>query len=188
MMINKAVLIVIGATAVLVACSVKAPELRVTGEKTALENQILGTYQQIANDTWLITSTRAVGSNQPVSTSEQKTEVLSAVQNRKFNKDEINELKREKVIGEGRDGFLKILSTSQYQADSGYRQRVESLIAEENQDRRIIYDRIIAVNHTAADADPSKLDEIYQKLNYDESEPGTLFEQTDGSWKEKPKR
>ena len=45
----------------LLRCSVRAPELNVTGEKTALENQVLGTYQQIESDSWLIASSRAVG-------------------------------------------------------------------------------------------------------------------------------
>lgn len=42
------------------ACSIKPPEVRLTGEKTALEKEILGTYHQMREDTWMVASTRGV--------------------------------------------------------------------------------------------------------------------------------
>ena len=40
----------------LLGCSLQAPELVVTGERTALERQVLGSYQQLNEDLWLLSS------------------------------------------------------------------------------------------------------------------------------------
>jgi uncharacterized protein YdbL (DUF1318 family) len=175
-------LVLIGA---LVACSVKAPELTVTGEKTALENQILGTYQQIEGDTYVIASTRAVGSSTAAPVSDQKKQVLDAVQNRKFNKDDIDELKQAKVVGENNQGFLEILPTERYQQDADYKSLADKLVAEENRDRQVVYERVLTVNQSAAEAGEGKVSEIFAKLNYDNSAVGTLVQMADGSWIEK---
>ena len=173
----------------LVVCSVKAPELTVTGEKTALENQILGTYQQIESDSYVIASTRAVGksgSNAPA-VSDQKRQVLDAVQNRKFNKDDIDELKRDKVVGENNQGFLEILPLERYQHDLEYKSLVDRLVAEENRDRQVDYERVLTVNQSASEAGEGKVSEIFAKLNYDNTEPGTMVQTADGNWVEKAK-
>ncbi|MDZ7262572.1 MAG: hypothetical protein ONB05_10760 [candidate division KSB1 bacterium] len=87
-------------TLLVLNCSVKAPEVKITGEKTALENQVVGTYQQIEEDTWMVASVRASGQQPKVTMSEEKKRVLEAVQNRKFNKDDIDQFKRDGVLGE----------------------------------------------------------------------------------------
>ncbi len=172
-----------------VACSVKAPELTVTGEKTALENQILGTYQQIESDSYVIASTRAIGNSasNTAAVSDQKQQVLDAVQNRKFNKDDIDELKRDKVVGENNQGFLEILPLDRYQHDLEYKALVDRLVAEENRDRQVIYERVLAVNESASEAGQSKVSEIFAKLNFDNSEPGTMVQTAEGKWVEKTK-
>ncbi len=169
------------------ACSVKAPELNVTGEKTALENQVLGTYQQIESDTWLIASTRSVTNAPTAAASGARKEVLEAVQNRKFNKDDVDELKRNKTVGENNQGLLQLLPEARYETDADYRRSVDMIIEEENRDRLIIYERVISVNQGSADAEKGRVNEIFAKLNFDNSEPGTMIQQPDGTWVEKIK-
>ena len=168
------------------SCSVKLPELTFTGEKTALENQVLGIYQQIESDSWLIASTRSFNSN-TAEMSAPKQEVLEAVQNRKFNKDDVDELKRDKVIGEDNKGYLAVLGNDAYKQKTDYKQFVDQILVEENRDRQVIFERVMAVNMTAAQAGPTKVTDIFAKLNYDASEPGTLIQTLDGKWIEKPK-
>jgi uncharacterized protein YdbL (DUF1318 family) len=168
------------------SCSVKLPELTFTGEKTALENQVLGTYQQIESDSWLIASTRSFNSN-TAELSAPKQEVLEAVQNRKFNKDDVDELKRDKAIGEDNKGYLAVLDNDSYKQKPDYKQFVDQIVLEENRDRQIIFERVMAVNMTAAQAGQTKVTDIFAKLNYDASEPGTLIQTPDGKWIEKPK-
>ncbi len=168
-------------------CSVKAPELNVTGEKTALENQVLGTYQKIESDTWLIASTRSVANVSSAAASGARQEVLEAVQNRKFNKDDVDELKRNKTVGENNQGLLQMLPDSRYQSDPDYRRQVDIILEEENRDRLIIYERVISINQSGATAEKGRVNEIFAKLNYDNSEPGTMIQQPDGTWLEKGK-
>ncbi len=168
------------------ACSVKLPEITFTGEKTVLENQVLGVYQQIESDAWLIASTRSFNSS-TTEMSAPKQEVLEAVQNRKFNKDDVDELKRDKVVGEGNKGFLSILGNEDYRQKADYKQFVDQIVAEENRDRQIIFERVLAVNTTAAQAGSAKVNDIFAKLNFDASEPGTLIQTPDGQWVEKTK-
>jgi hypothetical protein len=168
-------------------CSVKAPEVQITGEKTALENQVLGTYQQIENDAFVIASTRSMESANSATLSSQKQQVLESVQNRKFNKDDIDELKRARVVGENNKGFLTLFPNERYNQDSDYKRMVDELIAEENRDREVIYERVIAINELASDTDEKKLDDIFAKLQFDNSETGTRIQQPDGTWTEKAK-
>lgn len=171
---------------VIAQCSIKAPELQVTGEKTALENQVLGTYEQIESDGWLIASTRAFGTKSSTEVSDTKQAVLEAVQNRKFNQDDVSELKHDKVIGENNKGFLHILGNNRYENDVSYRKLVDQIVEEENRDRQIIFDRVLSVNLSAAEAGKDRILEIFAKLNYDNSEAGTMVQTADGQWIEKP--
>lgn len=168
-------------------CSVRAPEVTVTGEKTALENQVIGTYELIEGDTWMIASTRGATQGTSQKMSVDKREVLEATQNRKFNKDDINEFKRDGVIGENSRGFLKIRETDHYNNDGKYKRTVDEIMAEENRDREIIYARVLQVNEDAAEAGQEKVYEIFAKLNHDTSEPGTWLQLPDGTWVKKAK-
>jgi uncharacterized protein YdbL (DUF1318 family) len=183
----KKALCIVGSVLLLAAlrCSVKAPELNVTGEKTALENQVLGSYQQIESDTWLIASARAVGSTPSAVLSGSKKEVMEAVQNRKFNKDEVDELKAGKVVGENNHGLLQTLPHARYDGDPAFRLYVDQIVSEENNDRMIIYERVMTVNQNSAES--AKANEIFARLNFDNSAPGTMIQNADGTWMEKPK-
>ena len=48
--LNRSFIFVLFLAAIWIAgCSVEAPEVKITGEKTALENQVIGTYEEIAD-------------------------------------------------------------------------------------------------------------------------------------------
>ena len=166
-------------------CSVQVPEFNVTGEKTSLENQVLGAYQQIESDTWVIASTRSIGSGQTTPMSTRRRQVLEAVQNRKFNKDEIDEFKKDQVVGENNKGFLTILSSEKYDSDENYRRVVDQVVKEENLDREVVYERIVAINQSAAEADQEERNQIFAKLNFDNSPTGTMIQKSDETWSEK---
>jgi uncharacterized protein YdbL (DUF1318 family) len=168
-------------------CSVRAPEVTVTGEKTALENQVIGTYELIEGDTWMIASTRGSTQSKSERLSVDKREVLEATQNRKFNKDDIDEFKRDGVLGENSSGFLEIRETERYRSDEKYKKIVDEILAEENRDREIIYTRVLQVNEAAAEAGQDKVYEIFARLNHDTSEPGTWLQLPDGTWVKKAK-
>lgn len=174
-------------TGLIVHCSVRAPEVTVTGEKTALENQVIGTYELIEGDTWMIASTRGSTQGTSQKMSVDKRQVLEAIQNRKFNKDDIDEFKEDGVLGENNHGFLEIRETDAYTTDEKYKRRVNEITTEENRDREIVYARVLQVNEAAAEAGQEKVHEIFSKLNHDTSEPGTWLQLADGTWVKKAK-
>ena len=113
------IILMIGLVGALVFnCSVKAPEVNITGEKTALENQVIGTYQQIEQDVWTLTSVRSVNSTQKPKMSSEKKRVLEAVQGRKFNKDDIEEFLKNGLVGENNQGLLEIRDNEKFGKDA----------------------------------------------------------------------
>src|SRR5690606_18823022 len=74
----------------------------VTSQRTALENQVMGTYKELDDELVLSGAVRGNGAAvKPVSPAVQ------ARQNQMFNADEIAELKAAGLLGEGADGYLK---------------------------------------------------------------------------------
>lgn len=167
----------------LMSCSVKAPEVNVTGEKTALENQVIGTYQEIEQDAWTLASVRstAPGKQQPTMSKEKK-KVFEAVQGRKFNKDDIDEFKKAEIVGENNNGLLEIKNQSKLDADPELKKRVVKIIKTENGYRKIIMDRIMVLNESAAKAGGDSVARIFAKINRDNSGPGTWIQKEDGEW------
>ncbi len=168
-------------------CSMKAPEVNITGEKTALENQVIGTYQEIEQDSWTIASVRSAGPGKKATISNEKKKVLTAVKNRKFNKDDINEFKREGVIGENNQGILEVRDFEKLNKNAGYKKRIEQVVANENKDRAIIRNRTIQINEQVAAAGEKAVARVFAKIYQDESEANTWIQADDGSWIKKKK-
>jgi len=166
---------------------VRTPEVQVTGEKTALENQVIGTYQQVADESWMIASTRAADSGQKAQMAAEKKEVLEAVQNRKFNKDDIDEFKRDGALGENNQGFLELRPLARLEEDLEYRNLVVRIMNEENRDRKVIYDRVLELNPNAGRAGSAAVYAVFAKMNIEESAPGTWVQAEDGTWYRKAK-
>jgi uncharacterized protein YdbL (DUF1318 family) len=167
---------------VVAACSVQTPEVRFTGEKTALENQILGTYSQVKEDVWMVASVRAASADSQITLSEEKRAVLNAVQNREFNKDDIEEFKRDGAVGENNRGYLELRPQDALLKDADYKRLVEHLVAEENRDRQIIMQRIMAINPTLQSTDLAEVEQVFAKLNRDNAKPGEWTQTPAGEW------
>jgi len=163
-------------------CSVKAPEVKVTGEKTALENQVIGTYQEIEQDAWTLASVRSATPGQQPKMPAEKKKVFEAIQGRKFNKDDIDEFKKAEIVGESNEGLLEIRNYQKLESDPELRTRVTKIVETENGYRKIIMDRIIVLNESAAKAGSDNVAKIFAKINKDNSEPGTWVQSDDGEW------
>lgn len=175
------------ALAFLSNCSVKTPEVTVTGEKTALENQVIGTYEKIEEETWVVASVRSNQAQGQRKISPEQKRVLDAVQNRKFNKDEISEYKQKGYIGENNQGLLELRPVLVLNEDAGLKKQVETLILEENQDREVVMNRVIEINPEAASAEREKIFSIFAQMNRDSEAPGNWIQLTSGEWVKKEK-
>lgn len=164
------------------ACTIHTPEMKFTGEKTALENQILGTYNQVHEDVWMVASVRAANPDSQITLSDEKRAVLSAIQNRDFNKDDIDEFKRDGAVGENAKGLLEIRPLPRLDSDPAYRKLAEDIVAEDNRDRQIIMLRIMDINPAVQATGVSEVEKVFAKLNRDSAKTGEWIQLPEGEW------
>jgi uncharacterized protein YdbL (DUF1318 family) len=173
------ILAVLGAS-----CTIRIPDIQLTGEKTALQKQVLGEYEELESDDLIIASARLGKQGQAMTFSGQKQTVLEAVKNQKFRQDEIVQLKRDKIIGENNEGFLEIVNPEKL--DNPEEQaRTEQLVEGENADRRIIYERSLAVMDIPGEWSRSKIDSLFAAEKRNQTESGTLVQNSQSEWIEK---
>jgi hypothetical protein len=166
------------------SCSVRLPEVvNVTGEKTSLEKEILGTYLLMREDTWMAASTRAA---EPVTgstlLSPEKRRSLDALQQQAFNRDDVEEFKRKGWIGESNDGRLVPRAAADPDFSAEEKRFVEEIIAEENGDRAVILDRVVELNDALKRAVPADVAGVFAKMYQDNSPDGTWTQKPDGTW------
>jgi uncharacterized protein YdbL (DUF1318 family) len=165
-------------------CSVQAPEVRVTGGKTALEREVVGTYHRLEEDTWMIASTRFKRDDE-VKISPEKRRVLDALQQQKFNKDDIDEFKIKEFVGESNEGFLVIRDSEQLKNDLEVMKLVKEIVEEENRDRNIIIARVIELNDTLKKAEKKEVYAIFARMHQENSPESTWIQESDGTWVKK---
>ena len=163
-------------------CSVQAPEVRVTGEKTALEQEVVGTYEQIEEETWMIASTRAVEGESEEKVSPEKRAVLEALQNQKFNKDDVDEFKMKGYVGENNKGLLEIRSLEELEENPEQTELVQTIVQEENEDRETVMERVIELNDSLKKAVRDDILAIFAQIYQENSTDGTWVQKPDGEW------
>lgn len=168
------------------ACSGKLVGVNVTivDQKTALENQILGSYEELGNDMMLLASVRSVDENGKLKTVAQippaKLKAIRAMQRREFNRDDIQLFKQIGCAGEGNDGFLVFFDVERTQKDTKFKTFARTLVTEENEDRLTTLERIVATNETFSALPQVK--KISASLNRDNAKPGEKIQIEDGTW------
>lgn len=176
----------------LAGCAEKLVDVNVTivDQKTALENQILGSYEELGNEVLLLASVRSVdeeGKLKPViEVPKGKRKALKAMQRQEFNRDDIQEFKSTLCAGEGNDGLLKYFENERTLKDADYKKFVIAILKEENADRLTILQRIVATNEVFSEKDLPKVQNISASLNRDNALAGEKIQSDDGSWTIKP--
>ena len=173
---------------VLAGCGGELVDINVTivDQKTALENQILGSFEELSNEVLLLASVRSIdeeGKLKPVTEIPKgKLRALRAMQRQEFNRDDIQEFKQTLCAGEGNDGTLKFFDNARTKTDAKFKEFAEAIIAEENEDRLIILQRIVATNENFTEQDLPKIRKISASLNRDNAKPGEKIQQENGDW------
>jgi hypothetical protein len=117
-------------------CAEKLVDVNVTivDQKTALENQILGSYEELGNEVLLVASVRSVdeeGKLKPViEVPKSKTLALKAIQSQEFNRDDILEFQNTLCVGEGNYGLLKYFENERTLKDFDYKKFVVATLKE----------------------------------------------------------
>jgi hypothetical protein len=184
----KNLMITAGIAFALAGCAEKFVDVKVNivDQKTALENQILGSYEELSNDVLLLASVRSVdeeGKLKPtVEIPKGKLKALRALQRQEFNRDDIQQFKKTLAAGEGNDGSLKFFEIERTKTDAQYKEFVTTLIAEENEDRLTVLQRIVATNESFTAQDLPKIQKISASLNRENAKPGEKIQLENGVW------
>ena len=93
--------------------------------------------------------------------------------------DDIERLKADHIVGEGRDGRLHLLGRHK---DSAPAAHVNRLVNEENHDRTVIMQHVVNANSNLAPADIDLVSRIMYRLNVQIARVGDYIQQTDGRW------
>lgn len=155
-----------------------------TSQRTALENQVMGTYAELEDDLVLVASVRSDGTAKPMTLREKAS---YATQNRKFNEDDVDELKAKGVLGEEKSGRLIIrnIEGGDAAADEAVAKLAGILTEEENRDRKIQWDYTIASNENLTASDLGNVREAFAKLQRDRAKPGEWIQLEDDRWIQK---
>jgi hypothetical protein len=147
--------------------------------KTHLENQILGTFKRLERDLILASSVR--GDSPAPKLSPLQREAVEAMMSREFNRDDIDALKQEKILGEANTGLLVILKPPTEVAQV---KRVRDLLAQENRDRMVIIKRAIQLGKNLSPKDLPAVRRTFYRLNVQIARPGDKIQLLSGRWEE----
>ncbi len=177
----------LGAILWLAACGkLVGVDVTVVDQKTALENQILGSYEELGNDMLLLASVRSVDEEGKLKTVADippgKKEAIRAMQRQEFNRDDIQSFKQTGVAGEGNAGWLVFFENQKTKQDPQLNSFTQAIIQEENDDRLAILKRTIATNEAFSEGDLPKVQKIFASLNRDSARSGEKIQQESGEW------
>ena len=163
-----------------------------TSQKTALENQIMGSYKELDDEVLLSASVRGVGADGKKKETKIQSDAakvaLNAKQNQSFNRDDIDELKEKQILGELKGGDLGLLPKGVGLVDAADPNDIKLakfLISQENRDRDLIVKRIVSTNSALTEKDFGEAKKVYRKTILDESPLGTWIESDSGAWNRK---
>jgi uncharacterized protein YdbL (DUF1318 family) len=171
----------------LAGCGGPLVGVTVVDERTALENQVLGTYRELNQEVLLMASVRYIDPSGQLQQSPPlppgKKEVIRALQRVSFNKDDLNRFKAMGVIGENKEGGVTLLSPEKVPAEE--QAFLDNLIKEENADREVIMNRVIETNETLSTKDLPRVHRMFAALNRDKAHPGEWVQRENGEWIQK---
>lgn len=155
-------------------------------QRTALENQVLGSYESIEGDRMLLASVRSVDKNGKLvpapKVPESKKRAIRAMQRSLFNRDDIDQLKAASGAGEGSDGYLHYFENPETLNDKKKEAFAKNLISQENEDRKTLYQRIVETNREFEEGDIDRVAKVMAGLNRDAARTGDMIETDSGLW------
>lgn len=184
-------LIILSILAIWAGCSAK-PEVQITlvDTRTALENQVLGSYKELDKEFVMIASVRSVdekgiAEDRLKDMSASKREAMKAMQAREFNRDDVDDFKNNGCVGENLNGLLEVLTCDKSKDDPRYDALLKDVVKEENESRMVIMKRVIIMNEGLKESDLPKIQKVFAQMNHDSARSGELIQKEDGSWVKK---
>ena len=152
-------------------------------ERTALENQILGSFQKLNDELILIASVRGSQGIDSWSLSREHQRVLGALMEQKYNQDDLREAKDAGCLGERNDGMLELFDRcAGMSEDEDQAKRVRIVFREENNNRRVIIEWVLRTNQRLSQTQRKDVERVYYRLRLENARPGDKIQEAKGRW------
>ena len=177
-------------------CTLAKVDVNVVGERTSLENQVLGSYNSLNEDLLLVASVRGVSPTgkveNPPRRSPEQQDATRALETLAFHADDLESFKRLGWVGENREGLVtpfprsttKTLPADLRNFAARYPEaEFKQVIEEVNRSREVLMRRVIRTNENFTDKDLPAIRKVFAGINRKNSPPGTRVQAEDGSWR-----
>lgn len=184
----------IAACLMLSGCTLAEVKVNVASERTSLENQILGSYNALSEETLLVASVRGVDPLGRIQTPPRKSgeqqDAVTAMQVLSFHADDVEAFKRLGWVGEDNQGLLRALGMGRDKAPDDLKdfaarygqKEFDAVLAEVNAAREAVMRRAVETNAALTQADLPKVRAVFAKLAADTARPGERLQNPDGTW------
>ena len=159
------------------------PAINITGEKTALERQLIGDYHELEQDAWVTSTvmTPSKGNRKAVINADEK--LLNAIQIRELNSDIIRLYKDRGLIGEQNNGYIAIVDEKKLQSLQES-DAIRTIVQQENNARSIIFVK----SSGATKSNETKAIQFaveFAKEQHAKAKKGDWIQNNDGRWVKK---
>ena len=176
-------------------CTLAKVDVNVVSERSALENQVLGSYNALSEDVLLVASVRGVSPtgklDAPAKRSPEHREAAQALENLAFHADDVDALKRLGWVGENLEGtltpFPREMPEKLAAELKGFAARMQEgefrqVVAEVNRAREILMLRVVQTNENFTAKDLPAIRRVFARINRQGSAPGSRVQEDDGRW------
>jgi len=179
---------------ILLGCTLAQVRVNVVSERTALENQVLGSYNALTQDVLLVASVRGVDPlgrvEPPPERSGDQQDAVAAVQVLAFHADDVEAFKALGWVGENNRGLLTAFDMDKegvpedLKAFAGRygKGEFEKVVEDVNRARLVVMERVVAVNEHLTEEDLEEIHQVFGRLNAENARPGEKIQLEDGSW------
>ncbi len=131
---------------------------------------------------WLVASAQAAEQDVPIVQFQLKSPKINEIHDRQAGRvSRLNQLKTKGALGESKEGLLEVRESASFKNDPVVSKQVETLLKEENQDRKALYDETERLNAGKVPAD--KIKRFFGKSFRDYSPSGTWVQDEAGAWR-----
>ena len=179
---------------ILSGCTLAEVQVNVVSERTAMENQVLGSYNSLSQDVLLVASVRGVDPLGRIQTPPRKSreheDAVRAMQVQAFHADDLEAFRRLLWVGENNEGLLGKFPMDKTNVPEGLKdfaaryqeKEFNRVVKEINEAREVVMGRVVEVNENFTKEDLLSIRRVFGKLNGESALPGEKIQKEDGSW------
>ena len=175
-------------------CTLAKVDVNVVSERTALENQVLGSYNALTQDVLLVASVRGVDPSGAIKTPPKKSRehqnAVEAVETLAFHEDDVDAFKRLGWVGEDNQGRLapfplqrdKVPDDLRAFVDRYQKPEFDAVLVQVNKARDAVMQRVVETNPDLTEKDLPRIRRIFARINRENALSGEKIQQEDGAW------